>query len=181
MHMNTNNMSGYLTSNYIKGEDLDADLWIEAIICSVTERAFGEDGERDIKPLIRIEDGRGRVLNQTRLKALIAAYGPNADNWLNKQILIKRGMTHFQGKPTPCVDIQPVIPNRLEGGPATAKIEGPKSGPSGAAAKPVETASPPRGGQGRGKITSGRPKSALEPQPLLEELNDGLNDLPFDK
>jgi hypothetical protein len=60
MHMNTNNMSGYLTSNYIKGEDLDADLWIEAIICSVTERAFGEDGESDIKPLIRIEDGRGQ-------------------------------------------------------------------------------------------------------------------------
>ena len=52
-------------------------------------------------------------MNQTRLKAGIAAWGPNPDNWIGKSIIISQGDTTFSGKKVPCIKIEPVVADRI--------------------------------------------------------------------
>jgi hypothetical protein len=101
----------YLTSNLLNADGLESGVSIEATIVSARPREF-EDGETK---LIVYTDylGKGIVLNQTRLKALIAAYWPNPDNWTGKTIIIKRGTTMYAGKETGCVVIEPVVADRI--------------------------------------------------------------------
>jgi hypothetical protein len=67
----------FLNSNYFRAEDLDPNVVIETTIVSVRPREF-EDGSKLV--VYTDHQGKGVVLNQTRLKALITAFGPNFDN-----------------------------------------------------------------------------------------------------
>jgi hypothetical protein len=111
------NMTDYLSSNYIRAEHLTTDVCIEAFIAAVRSREF-EDGS--VKPVIHIEDGRGVVLNQTRLKTLIGSFGPNSDNWIGKPIIISRGSTLYAGKTVPAVNIEPIVAPRVAAEPRKA-------------------------------------------------------------
>ena len=53
------NMTDFINSNYIKGEDIAENVLIEATIASVKMKEF-EDG---VKSVIALEDGRQAVLN----------------------------------------------------------------------------------------------------------------------
>jgi hypothetical protein len=104
-------LTDFLTSNLINAAGLDPNVKIEAKIVSVRPREF-EDG---ITKAVVYTDylGKGIVLNQTRLMALIAAFGTNADNLIGKTIIISLGETTYAGKTTGCVAIEPVVADRI--------------------------------------------------------------------
>jgi hypothetical protein len=104
-------MTDFLTSNLINALSLEPKVKIEASIVSVRPREF-EDGTT--KAVIYLDfEGKGVVLNQTRLKALIAAFGTSPNNLIGKTVIISRGMTKYQGRDVPCVDIEPVVADRI--------------------------------------------------------------------
>jgi hypothetical protein len=114
-------MTEYVTSNYFKAEALEPHVAIEAIIADVRSKEFIEKGECVIKPVVYTEDGRGLVLNQTRLSVLMTAYGPNSDNWLGKPIRITRGSTTYSGRTVPCVQVEAEATPRIASQPKRAK------------------------------------------------------------
>jgi hypothetical protein len=105
------NMVEFVSSSFISGEKLEPNVVIEATVVAVKRQEF-EDGS--IKPVVAVEDGRQVVLNQTRLAALIGAYGPNSANWIGRTIQISRGSTFYAGKPVACVTITPVVAPRID-------------------------------------------------------------------
>jgi hypothetical protein len=115
----------YLTSNYMRAEDLESNVCIEATIVSARPREF-EDGETKLVIYVDYQ-AKGIVLNQTRLKALISAYGANPDNWIGKTIIISRSMTMYAGKDAPCIVIEPVVADRL-GAEKRPALEGSRGG-----------------------------------------------------
>jgi hypothetical protein len=100
----------FLNSNFFTGEGLDRNVRIETKIVSTRSREF-EDGLK----LVVYTDylGKGVVYNQTKLKATIAAWGANLDNWIGKTIIISRGTALFSGKPMASVEVEPVVPERI--------------------------------------------------------------------
>jgi hypothetical protein len=105
------NMTKYLNSNLFNAKGIEPGVRIEATIVSIRDREF-EGGET--KPVIYTDYlGKGLVLNQTRLKAGIAAWGPNPDNWIGKSIVISLGETTYAGEATGCVVMEPVVANRI--------------------------------------------------------------------
>jgi hypothetical protein len=105
------NMTDYLNSNLFNAAGIEPGVRIEAIIVSVRDRDF-DDGTT--KPIIYTDYlGKGVVLNATRLKALIAAWGVNPDNLIGKKVVISRGVTKYQGNDVPCVEVEPVVANRI--------------------------------------------------------------------
>jgi hypothetical protein len=119
---------------------LEAHVAIETTIADVRSKEFAEKGEIVIKPVIYIEDGRGVVLNQTRLSVLMSAYGPNSDNWLDKPIRISRGSTTYSGRTVPCVQIEATATPRVASQPKRGKaiITSGKVKPDAAAAPLVD-------------------------------------------
>jgi hypothetical protein len=109
-------MTAYITSNFITGDSLEENVRIEATIVGVREHDF--DG--DVKPTIDLEDGRRIPLNQGRLKALIAAFGPNPANLIGRTIVVSRGTTTYAGKRVACVVVEPVVPTRIAADPKPA-------------------------------------------------------------
>jgi hypothetical protein len=115
-------MTAYITSNFITGESLEENVRIEATIVDVREHNFGDDVKPDVKPTIDLDDGRRIPLNQTRLRALIGAFGPNPANLIGRKIVVSRGEATYGKKDVPCVVVTPVIPTRIaaEAKPAIA-------------------------------------------------------------
>jgi hypothetical protein len=105
------NAAEFLTSNLINAKSLEADVRIEATVIAARPREF-EDGSTKLT-LYTDYQSKGVVLNQGRLKKMIAAFGPNYSNWVGKQIIIFQGWTVFQGENVPCVEIDPVRADRL--------------------------------------------------------------------
>jgi hypothetical protein len=103
------NMTDFVNSNYIKGEDIAQNVLIEATIASVKKKEFEDGG----KSVLALEDGRQVVLNQTRLKVLIGAFGPNSENWIGKPVILSRGQERYGGKPVPAVRIEPIVAPRI--------------------------------------------------------------------
>lgn len=57
---------------------------------------------------------KGMSLNKTNANKLKAQYGDEMDNWIGKEVIIFPDVVDFQGVPTPCVRLRPVLP--LAGG-----------------------------------------------------------------
>jgi hypothetical protein len=106
----------FLNSHFFKGEDMDSNLRIETSFVSLREREF-VDGETKLVGYTDYEGGKGVVFNQTRLKACISAWGPNTDNWIGKPLVIRRGETEYAGRKTACVEIEPVVADRIAASP----------------------------------------------------------------
>lgn len=106
-------MSDFINSNYIKGGDLEPNVLIEAVIADVKRKEFQANGETETKAVVAFEDGRQVTLNQTRLKALIGAWGQNSDNWTGKTVIISRGLAPFKGDIVPSVKLDPVVAPRI--------------------------------------------------------------------
>ncbi len=128
-------MTDFLTSNLLNAAALEPNVKIEATIVSVRPREF-EDGTT--KAVIYTDYlGKGIVLNQTRLTALIAAFGTNADNLIGKAIIISQGDTTYSGKKVPCVAIEPVVAERIAAHGATVTAIG-NQPPKPSVAPPLE-------------------------------------------
>jgi hypothetical protein len=117
-------MTDFINSNYLRAEDLDPNVRIEATIAAVRSREF-EDGS--VKPVVFLGDGRGVVLNQSRLKGMIAAYGLESDNWVGRAVVVSRGTTLYQGKSVPAIMVDPVVATRI-GAEQRPALEEPRRG-----------------------------------------------------
>jgi hypothetical protein len=107
----------YLKSNWLNAEDLNNGLRVMATIVSAGPHTFLESGDTELT--IRTDYiGKGIVLNLTRKRVLIAAFGVETDNWIGKQIVAYQGDTLFQGKPTKCVVIEAIVAERIASHPA---------------------------------------------------------------
>jgi hypothetical protein len=134
-------MTEHLTSNLFNAVGIAPDVRIETKIVSIRERDF-EDGTT--KPVVYTDYlGKGIVLNQTRLKAGIAAWGPNPDNWIGKSIIISRGPTIFKGEPTWAVVMEPVVADKIAAHGATVTAISNRREPS----EPSLAPTPPEPGE----------------------------------
>jgi hypothetical protein len=107
--------TAFLTNNLIRADMLTRDVVTEAAVISVGPREF-QDGTT--KLVVQLENGQGLVLNQTRLRQMIAAFGENYDGWIGQKIRYWRGSAPFQGKPAAAVIIEPIIVDRVTAAPA---------------------------------------------------------------
>jgi hypothetical protein len=143
MIMETNSLmlsaTDFLNSNYFRAEDLDPSVLIETTIVSVRTRDFDDGSHKLI--VYTDHQGQGVVLNQTRLKTMIAAFGSNFDNWSGKKIVIRRGSTLYSGKQTPAIVVEPVVPTRIAAEQRQGRIAI-ESGKS-AAIEPLSEINPP--------------------------------------
>jgi hypothetical protein len=87
------NMRKYAGSSYITLDDV-ADHSIKATIIEVTQGSFD-------KPVLLLDDGRRFSINATNCKTLIAAYGEESDDWIDKEVEIGAGKVKFQDRLQP--------------------------------------------------------------------------------
>jgi hypothetical protein len=99
-----------LMSDFLKGcvkaEELEPGSRETAHIVAVDSRKF-EEGTKGVL-FLDIFNDRGLVLNQTNLKALMAAFGPNSENWVGQGVVVNRTLADFKGKPVPAIRLEPV-------------------------------------------------------------------------
>lgn len=116
------NATDYLNSNFLSGDTLEPNVIIEAAIVSARSHQFEEEEKEKLVIYLDYE-GKGVVLNQTRTKALIRAYGINTDNWIGKPIKVFRGETMYAGKTVPCVVIEPIVATQIAASPPRPALE----------------------------------------------------------
>jgi hypothetical protein len=90
----------------VKAEELEPGSSATAHIVAVDSREF-EEGTKGVL-FLDIFNGRGLVLNQTNLKALMAGFGPNSENWVGQGVVVNRTLADFKGKPVPAIRLEPV-------------------------------------------------------------------------
>jgi hypothetical protein len=109
-------LNRFVRTNYITGASLEPGVRYEDRVSFVDERAF--DGDDDSTSILVFETGRRLPLNQTNLKEVIKAYGPNPDNVTGQTIIYFRKMVEFAGKPVPGVRIECQVADRIAAQPA---------------------------------------------------------------
>jgi hypothetical protein len=105
--------SDFLTSNLLRAEDLKPGEIIEATVVSAAPNDF-EDGR---KLIIRLDvrGGIGIVLNQTRLKTMIGAFGLAYETaWPGNKIRAFQGPEKYGSKPTVTIVIKPIVTDKLK-------------------------------------------------------------------
>jgi hypothetical protein len=102
-------MNSFVTG-LINAASLRPDVKTEEIVANVDERTF--EGDELPTAILCFESGRKVSLNQKRLRAMIAAFGPNDSNWEGKKVLLHRGTDSFQGRVVDAVALEPVIEPR---------------------------------------------------------------------
>jgi hypothetical protein len=164
--------TNFLTSNYLSAKLIEPGLKIDAVIVSAGPVEFEDSGET--KLVLRLDyQGKGLVLNQTRLKQCIAAWGPSYANWIGEKLTIWRGKDKFGGEPVDAVAIEPITEGRIAAKPALHTITSGLSGSSGSSSRYPER--PSQRGQW----------SASEPPPIASSAGDGPgeagpdDDVPF--
>jgi hypothetical protein len=73
-------------SKYLKAADLNGKS-IKVMISSVALVEFDNDGEKETKPCLSLQDKEKKVVcNATSVMTLGNAYGFDSDGWINKEI-----------------------------------------------------------------------------------------------
>lgn len=60
---------------------------------------------------------KGMSLNKTNAGKLRAQYGDEMDEWIGKDVIIYPDVVDFNGTPTPCIRVRPVLPVAGAAGP----------------------------------------------------------------
>jgi hypothetical protein len=102
-------------SNWLSPDDVKKNFY--AISKRQERQTFSQGGKGEKDKVVIFFDGikKGLVLNKTNAGSLASVYGKPPANWVGKRILIKREMTNFQGKPTPCIRIYPADGDDMSG------------------------------------------------------------------
>jgi hypothetical protein len=106
-------------TGYLRADALDPRMRTEATITEVKYVTF-DDGVS--KPVVCTDLTKPIVLNQTRLEALIGAFGPDSANAIGQKVVVSRGMTKYQGHDEACIVLDPVVAPRLGAEPARPRI-----------------------------------------------------------
>lgn len=101
------NIDGAFPSTYLKHADLN-NRAIRLTMANVVIEEVGDDS----KPVLYFQGAKkGLVLNKINAATISTAYGHETDAWTGKVIEIYPDMTHFQGRPTPCIRVRaPLAP-----------------------------------------------------------------------
>jgi hypothetical protein len=118
-------MREFLTG-FLRAEDLDPNTVIVATILDVKRVEFPDTGER--KSAIHTDMTKPIILNQTRLAALMGAWGVQSNNWIGGKIEISQGKTPYGGKLVPCIVIKPIVSERIAAEPERPKLGTASSG-----------------------------------------------------
>ena len=100
-------MRKYAGSSFIRLEDVKARP-IRATIVEVTEGDYG-------RPVLRLDSGQRFTVNATNMRTLIAAFGEDDADLINKRIELFAGFTKYQGNEQESVLVKAVSPGK---GPA---------------------------------------------------------------
>lgn len=57
---------------------------------------------------------KGLALNKTNYAVIANALSDETDNWIGKSIIIYPTVTDYQGTPTPCIRVRPVLPKATD-------------------------------------------------------------------
>jgi hypothetical protein len=118
----------YVTNKLIKAEMLPTTgHGIRCKITKVFDRDFTDNnGDTVIKIVLETDyEGFCVVLNQTRLWAMITAFGENYDLWVGESIILKQGSTNFGGKMVAAIVLIPVVRDKLAAEQHRAALEAP--------------------------------------------------------
>jgi hypothetical protein len=95
-------MKRYSGAAFNKPGDVRAGPRRVAII-DVTEGKYG-------RPDLEFDDGTKLSVNATNNRTLVAAYGANSDDWLNKEIELSLGELEYDGKMNEAIIVKPISP-----------------------------------------------------------------------
>jgi hypothetical protein len=95
-------MRKYSGERFVKLDDVRAGPLHETI-------AAVKAGKFD-KPNLGFVSGAMLSLNATNNMTLLRHYGPNSDDWVNKEIELYAGQVEFQGRPLDAVLVRPISP-----------------------------------------------------------------------
>jgi hypothetical protein len=107
--------SEFSGSNYWTGENIPPNTRIEFIVTSTFIHEFPGKESGIERKLVMASNYQAMklVMNKTRNKIAIKAWGPNADNWVGKMAVVFRDHTTFAGKRVPSVGFEPILTNAL--------------------------------------------------------------------
>lgn len=85
----------YTKSQFLKGSDLEEPLVVT--VAAAYEHTFEIDGS--VKPALEFVDlDQHLILNKTNIKAMIAMFGTDVDEWIGKRIMLIPVPDAYQGK-----------------------------------------------------------------------------------
>jgi hypothetical protein len=99
-------MSQYSGGGYLKAADVANGPLRQVIRYVAIKNSFGSD-----KPELEFDDGSKLSLNATNNRALIAAYGANSDDWLNKEIELSATQVVYQGQMKDSIAVKAISPS----------------------------------------------------------------------
>jgi hypothetical protein len=107
--------SEFSGSNYFSAENIPPNTRIEFTVTSAFIEEFRRNDLASERKLVLGTDYQAMklVMNKTRNKIAIKAWGPNAHNWVGKIAAVFRDYTMFAGKRTQCVGFEPTVTNAL--------------------------------------------------------------------
>ena len=101
--MNTNEM---FPSNFIKASDLQGQARR-----LIMDRVESEEVGEDFKPILYFRGAKkGLVMNKTNANLIAAAYGPETDGWIGKEIELFPTQTEFKGQTVDCLRVRLYVP-----------------------------------------------------------------------
>lgn len=96
-------VSEFLSTGFLKVEDLRAEGTRRAVIADVRPGKFG-------KPDCEFQDGAVLGLNATNMRVCAGAWGANTDQWVGKEVELYIGETEFNREKRDSVLIRPISP-----------------------------------------------------------------------
>jgi hypothetical protein len=79
----------------------------------ITDAAPRKFEDNSVKLVIQLDNSQALVLNQTRLRQMIAAFGLHYDKWCGQKIRYWRGTAMYQGKPVAAIAIEPIVTEKI--------------------------------------------------------------------
>ena len=102
---NDMNINNAFPSDYLKCADLQGRT-LRATIANVRMVEIG----KDTKPALYFHGKqKGLILNKTKSMTLADAWGPETDNWINRDVSLRPTRVPFEGKMTDSIALEPVM------------------------------------------------------------------------
>ena len=101
------NTDDYYGGKYLKCSDLQGRS-VTAKIARVAAEEMGQKKDRKLVVYLAGSKGdeKGVVLNKTRLKPIVTAYGKETEDWVGQKITLFPSQTTFQGDIVDCIGIK---------------------------------------------------------------------------
>lgn len=109
-------MRRYSGAAFLKVGDVKVSGPRRVVIVDVTEGKYG-------RPDLEFDDGTKLTVNATNNRVLIAAYGWDSKDWINKEIELSVGQLAYEGKLQDSILVKPISPS-IEKRPPPGALKG---------------------------------------------------------